>query len=102
MQADQAEVLQRAVSDGGDTSGELNSQRRAARDAGFSKRQEVQASRVAKIPEAEFEAEIERPGKLPTVTELATVETALRQHANVSTLPYLSRPPVRKAAISKN
>lgn len=71
FQADQAEVMRRAVSGGGDTNEELPSQGKSARKAGFSKRQEVQASRVAKIPEEEFEREIEKPSGPPTVTKLA-------------------------------
>lgn len=42
----------------------------AARDAGLSKHQQVQATRIAAIPEPEFERQIESP-KPPTLTQLA-------------------------------
>lgn len=42
----------------------------AARDAGMSKRQQVTAIRVARVPDEEFEAAVESP-KPPTVTQLA-------------------------------
>lgn len=42
----------------------------AARDAGLSRHQTVQALRVARVPPAEFEAAVERPDPA-TVTELA-------------------------------
>lgn len=45
------------------------SQRSAARSAGLSKGQEVQARRIAAIPQAEFEALVEREDP-PTLTEL--------------------------------
>jgi hypothetical protein len=45
-------------------------QREAAEAAGFSKNQEVQAVRVANVPEAEFEAAVESDTP-PTVTTLA-------------------------------
>lgn len=48
-------------------------QRQAAEKAGLSKRQEVTAARAAKIPEETFEAEVERPRRPPTVTELAEI-----------------------------
>ena len=47
-----------------------NSQRAAARAAGLSKDQEVQAKRVAKVPQAEFDAMVDSDDP-PTVTELA-------------------------------
>lgn len=42
----------------------------AARDAGMSKHQQVQAVRIASIPEDDFEAQVEAP-KPPTLTQLA-------------------------------
>jgi hypothetical protein len=42
----------------------------AARDAGMSKHQQVQATRVANIPEPEFEAQVEGD-KPPTLSQLA-------------------------------
>lgn len=42
----------------------------AARDAGMSKHQQVQATRIAAIPEQDFEAQVESP-KPPTLTQLA-------------------------------
>jgi len=42
----------------------------AARDAGFSKHQQVQAVRIAAVPKREFEAQVESP-KPPTLTQLA-------------------------------
>lgn len=42
----------------------------AARDAGFSKHQQVQAVRIAAVPARDFEAQVESP-KPPTLTALA-------------------------------
>ena len=42
----------------------------AAREAGMSKHQQVQATRIANIPPADFEAQVEGP-KPPTLTQLA-------------------------------
>lgn len=42
----------------------------AARDAGMSKHQQVQATRIASVPTADFERQIESP-KPPTLTQLA-------------------------------
>jgi len=41
----------------------------AAREAGFSKQQQVQASRIAAVPTSDFEALVESP-KPPTLTQL--------------------------------
>lgn len=46
------------------------SQADAAREAGMSKHQQVQAVRIASIPEDDFEAQVESP-KPPTLTQLA-------------------------------
>lgn len=54
-----------------------SSQRKAAKDAGLSKDQEVTARRVASIPEADFEAAIEGDDP-PTVTALADRGTEKR------------------------
>lgn len=43
----------------------------AAREAGMSKHQQVQAVRIASIPEDDFEAQVESP-KPPTLTQLAS------------------------------
>lgn len=51
-------------------------QEMAARDAGFSKHQQVQAVRVATIPEDAFEDMVERGA---TVTELAAAGTQVRE-----------------------
>ena len=50
--------------------GTLLSQRQAAADAGLSKRQQVTAVNVARVPEEQFEAAIESE-KPPTITALA-------------------------------
>lgn len=42
----------------------------AARDAGMSKHQQVQATRIASVPAADFERQVESP-KPPTLTQLA-------------------------------
>jgi hypothetical protein len=42
----------------------------AARDAGFSKHQQVQATRIAAIPDRDFEEQVEAP-KPPTLSQLA-------------------------------
>lgn len=42
----------------------------AAKEAGMSKHQQVQAIRVANVPAAEFERQVESPNP-PTVTKLA-------------------------------
>lgn len=47
-----------------------HSKRKAAKDAGLSERQQKTAQRVAKIPEAEFEAAVESENP-PTITALA-------------------------------
>lgn len=50
----------------------------AARDAGMSKHQQVQAVRVASIPDADFEAQVESPVP-PTITQLALQGVQRRQ-----------------------
>jgi hypothetical protein len=47
-----------------------SSRKEAARDAGFSEHQQKQAQRIATVPEAVFETQVESP-KPPTLTQLA-------------------------------
>lgn len=51
----------------------------AAREAGMSKHQQVQAIRVANIPEREFEAQVDSP-KPPTLSQLAAQGTKPREN----------------------
>jgi hypothetical protein len=51
----------------------------AARDAGMSKHQQVQATRVANIPEGEFNAQVESE-KPPTLSQLAAQGTKPREN----------------------
>lgn len=55
------------------------SRENAARDAGMSKHQQVQATRVANIPEREFEAQVDSP-KPPTLSQLAAQGTKPREN----------------------
>ena len=57
-------------SDHGAVNHTVMSRAAAARDAGISKHQQVQAIRVANVPAADFERQVESP-KPPTVTKLA-------------------------------
>jgi hypothetical protein len=50
----------------------------AAREAGMSKHQQVQSTRIANIPERDFEKQIESP-KPPTLSQLASQGTKPRQ-----------------------
>lgn len=50
----------------------------AAREAGMSKHQQVQATRIANVPEREFEKQIEAP-KPPTLSQIASQGTTPRQ-----------------------
>jgi len=62
---------------GGDT---IPTQREAAEQAGLSKRQEVTAARVAKIPDDQFEALVESspPPTVTTLADFGTVKTGQR------------------------
>ena len=51
----------------------------AAREAGMSKHQQVQATRIANIPEQDFDEQVEGP-KPPTLSQLASQGTKPRQN----------------------
>lgn len=56
----------------------LLSRRKVAKDAGLTKDQQVQAVRVARVPEDQFNEQVESDTP-PTVTSLAAVGTKKRQ-----------------------
>jgi hypothetical protein len=60
------------------------SQGEAAKSAGLSKHQQVQAVRIAKVPEQEFERLVESP-KPPTLTDLAALGRRIGEHEHVNT-----------------
>lgn len=67
--------------DGGDTKSARPTKTQTAREAGLSERQQITATRVARIPEPDFERAVESPNP-PTVTKLA-------EQGRVSTKPLV-------------
>ena len=68
----------KSKTDGGDSSSNPPSRKELAESAGISERQQVTATRVARIPEDEFEAAVDSPDP-PSVTKLAEMGKRKRE-----------------------